>query len=74
MFKRNKESLSAGVIFWPSTRPKNAIPRWYTGRKWHIPMASNQKRSRGRINADNMVQGEGPTVPLQSDAQEENDL
>ena len=27
------------LIFWPSTRPKNAIPRWCTGRKWHIPMA-----------------------------------
>ena len=53
------------VIFWPSTRPKNAIPRWYTGRKWHIPMASNQKRSRGRIKAYDMGQGEGPIVPLQ---------
>ena len=28
---------------------KHAIPRWYTGRKWHIPMASNRKRSQGRI-------------------------
>ena len=28
------------VMFWPSTRPpKNAIPRWCTGKKWHIPMA-----------------------------------
>ena len=27
------------VVFWPSTRPKNAIPRWCTGRKWHILMA-----------------------------------
>ena len=53
------------VIFWPSTRPKNAIPRWCTGRKWHIPMASNRKRSRGRIKAYDMGQGEGPTVPLQ---------
>ena len=53
------------VIFWPSTRPKNTIPRWCTGRKWHIPMASNRKRSRGRIKAYNMGQGEGPTVPLQ---------
>ena len=53
------------VIFWPSPRPKNAIPRWYTGRKWHIPMASNQKRSRGRIKAYDMGQGEGPIVPLQ---------
>ena len=55
------------VIFWPSTRPKNVIPRWYTGRKWHIPMASNRKRSRGRIKAYDMGQGpiEGPIVPLQ---------
>ena len=45
--------------------PKNAIPRWYTGRKWHIPMASNRKRSRGRIKAYDMGQGEGPIVPLQ---------
>ena len=62
------------VMFWPSIRPKNAIPRWCTGRKWHIPMASNRKRSRGRIKAYNMGQGEGPTVPLQSDAPEESDL
>ena len=37
-------------------------------------MASNQKRSRGQIKADNMGQDEGPTVPLQSDAPEESDL
>ena len=37
-------------------------------------MASNRKRSRRRIKADNMGQGEGPTVPLQSDALEESDL
>ena len=54
-----------GVIFWPSTQPKNTIPRWYTGRKWHIQMASNRKRSRGRIKAYDMGQGEGPIVPLQ---------
>ena len=53
------------LCFDPSTRPKNAIPRWCTGRKWHIPMASNRKRSRGRIKAYNMGQGEGPTVSLQ---------
>ena len=57
---------SAPVIFWPSTQPQNTIPRWYTGRKWHIPMASNRKRSRGRIKAYDMGQGEGPIVPLQS--------
>ena len=57
--------LMAIVIFWPSTQPKNTIPRWYTGRKWHIPMASNRKRSRGRIKAYDMGQGEGLIVPLQ---------
>ena len=66
--------LWLNVIFWPSTQPKNAIPRWCTWRKWHIPMASNRKRSHGWIKADNMGQGEGPTVPLQSDAPEESDL
>ena len=60
-----KQNNQPTVIFWPSTRPKNAIPRWYTGRKWHIPMASNRKRSRGRIKAYDMGQGEGPIVPLQ---------
>ena len=59
-------NLSDSVIFWPSTRPKNTIPRWYTGRKWHIPTASNRNRSRGRIKAYDMGQGEGPIVPLQS--------
>ena len=28
---------------------KHAIPKWCTERKWHIPMASNRKRSCGRI-------------------------
>ena len=60
------------LTFDPAQR--NAIPRWCTGRKWHIPMASNRKRSRGRIKAYNMGQGEGPTVPIQTDASEENDL
>ena len=54
--------------------PKNAIPGWCTGRKWHIPMASNRKRLRGRIKAYNMGQGEGPTVPIQTDAPEEGGL
>ena len=54
----------SNVIFWPSTRPKNTIPRWCTGRKWHIPMATNRKRSRGRIKAYNMGQGEGPTAVM----------
>ena len=37
-------------------------------------MVSNRKRSRGWIKADTVGQGEGPTVPLQSDAPEESDL
>ena len=53
------------LCFDPSPGPKNAIPRWYTGRKWYIPMASNRKRSRWRIKAYDMGQGEGPIVPLQ---------
>ena len=28
---------------------KHAISKWCAGRKWHIPIASNRKRSRGRI-------------------------
>ena len=68
-------SCSGTVMFWPSTRPpKNAIPKWCTGRKWHIPMASNRKGSRGRIKAYNMGQGEGPTLPIQTDALEESDI
>ena len=59
-----KNNKGMNVIFWPSTRPKNTIPRWYTGRKWHIPMASNRKRSPGRIKAYDMGQGEGPIVSL----------
>ena len=57
--KRLKVKRSCYVLtFDPAQR--NAIPRWCTGRKWHIPMASNRKRSRGRIKAYNMGQGEGP--------------
>ena len=37
-------------------------------------MASNRKRSRGQIKADNMGQGESPTVLLQSDAPDESYL
>ena len=54
------------LYFDPSTQPKNAIPRWYTARKWNIPMDSNRKRSRGRIKAYDMGQGQGPILPLQS--------
>ena len=28
---------------------KHAIPKWCTGRKWHIPMASNRKKSRRQV-------------------------
>ena len=35
-------------------------------------MDSNRKRSRGRIKAYNM--GQGPIVPIQTDAPEESDL
>ena len=37
-------------------------------------MASNRKGSHGRIKAYNMGQGEGPTMPIQTDAPEESDL
>ena len=37
-------------------------------------MASNRKRLRGRIKAYNMGQGEGPTVPIQTDTLEDSDL
>ena len=59
------------VIFWPSTRPKNAIPRWCTGRKWHIPMANNRKKSR---RCARLIIWDKVKVPLQSDAPEESDL
>ena len=36
-------------------------------------MASNRKRSGGRIKAYEVGQGEGSIVPLQSDALEESD-
>ena len=37
-------------------------------------MASNRKRSRGRIKAYNIRQGEGSTVPIHTDAPEKSDL
>ena len=37
---------------------KYAIPKWCTGRKGHIPMASNRKKSRRRNLADEMGKGE----------------
>ena len=63
IFMRYSKSYCYILTFDPA--PKNAIPRWYTGRKWHIPMASNRKKSRGQIKAYDMGQGEGPIVPLQ---------
>ena len=54
------------VIFWPSTRPQKMLFQGDTPEgSGHIPMASNRKRSRGRIKAYDMGQGEGPIVPLQ---------
>ena len=35
---------------------------------------SYERKSRGRILAYNMGQGEGPTLPIQTDAPEESDL
>ena len=46
--------------------PKNAIQGDAPEGSGHIPMASNRKRSRVRIKAYNMGQGEGPTVPIQT--------
>ena len=45
---RHSSSLSMCCILTlgPS---KYAITKWCTGRKWHIPMASNRKRSRRRV-------------------------
>ena len=61
------------AIFLPWTQPKNTIPRWYTGRKWHIPMASNRKRSRGLIKAYDMGKVKVPLCHY-SDAPEESNL
>ena len=41
------------LTFGPS---KHAITKWCTGRKWHIPMASNRKKSRRRKFANKMGQ------------------
>ena len=48
------KSLCCILTFDPG---KYAIPKWCTGRKWHIPMASNRKKSRKRDLADEMGQG-----------------
>ena len=70
-WKKSNSSNCYVLTVWPGHK---CHLRWCTGRKWHIPMASNRKRSRGRIKAYNMGQGEGPTVPIQTDAPEESDL
>ena len=36
------------VIFWPFDPAKNAIPRWCTGRRWHILMAVMRGNRVGR--------------------------
>ena len=42
-------AIRVGVNILQSCPVKHAIPKWCTGRKWHIPMASNRKKSRRRI-------------------------
>ena len=34
-----RESTPCYVVFWPFDPAKNAIPRWCTGKRWHILMA-----------------------------------
>ena len=51
------------VIFWPSTRPKKCYSKVIHRKE--VTHSSNRKRSRGRIKAYDMGQGEGPIVPLQ---------
>ena len=40
------ETICCVLTFDPA---KHAIPKWCTGRKWHIPIACNRKKSRRRI-------------------------
>ena len=53
---------------------KHAIPKWCTGRKGHIPMASNRKRSRGRVWLMKSHNVKNPMVHSLTDAPEESDL
>ena len=47
---RQKHTFSVWLCYILTFDPaKHAIPKWSAGRKWHTPMASNRKRSRGRI-------------------------
>ena len=57
----------------PAPPPKKCYSKGMHRTIKHIPMASNRKRSRGRIKAYDMGQGEGPTLPIQTDASEESD-
>ena len=45
-WKINKEGLFYKLTFGPD---KHAIPKWCTGKKWHIPIASNRKKSCRRV-------------------------
>ena len=40
----------SGVVYWPSTRPTMPFQSDAPERKWHIPIASNRKKSRRRIS------------------------
>ena len=51
--------MVSNVIFWPSTRPKNAILRWCTGRKWHIPVIE-----RDRVGGLRLIICDKVKVPL----------
>ena len=35
----NQSKTGVFVVFWPFDPTKNAIPRWCTGKRWHILMA-----------------------------------
>ncbi len=59
---RDRFQWQLGVLYF-DLRPGPKMLFLYTGRKWHIPTASNRKRSRGRIKAYDMGHGEGPIVP-----------
>ena len=73
LFKQIKKDVNLHTVVWLrfEVLSISSLPFCYiltfdpAQRKWHIPMASNRKRSRGRIKAYDMEQGEGPIVPLQ---------
>ena len=45
----NLRLLYVHMLYMTFDPAKNAIPKRCTGRKWHIPIASNRKKSRRRI-------------------------